>query len=120
MNAIQALNVFWSKFGLVAYDETAVPSDAQLPYLTYEAVNSDFNRPVVGTASLWYYDTSLADISEKTLQISHELGLGGSVIPYDGGTIWIQKGTPFAQRMADPNDMVKRMVLNLQYEYLGD
>lgn len=119
MNKLQALNVFWSGFGLPAYDETAVPDDAQLPYITYEARFDGFNRTIMGSASIWYYGTSLAEVSEKALQISDRLGLGGGVVPYDGGVLWIKKASPFAQRMTDPNDMIKRMVLNLQYEFLG-
>lgn len=119
MNRVQALNVFWSKFGLDAYDETAVPDNAPLPYITYEAVIDSFNNTVMGTASLWYYDTSLADVSEKAMEISSYIGLGGTVISYDDGALWVKKSTPFAQRMADPNDMIKRIVLNIQYEYIG-
>lgn len=119
MNKLQAINVFWSGFGLPAYDETAVPDDAQLPYITYEARFDGFNKTIMGSASIWCYGTSLAEVSEKALQISDSLGLGGGVVPYDGGVLWIKKASPFAQRMTDPNDMIKRMVLNLQYEFLG-
>lgn len=119
MNRLQALNIFWSKFGLMAYDETSVPDDAELPYITYEAVIDSFNRPVMATASIWYYGTSLAEVSEKALEISNFIGLGGELIQYDDGVLWVKKATPFAQRMTDPSDMIKRMVLNLQYEFLG-
>jgi hypothetical protein len=41
-------------------------------------------------------------------------------IKFDGGRLYIAKGNPFAQRMADPNDdMIRRMYLNIQAEFLS-
>lgn len=119
MNNIQALHSFWSSFGLKAYDETSVPDDAQLPYITYEVSDDDFGHTLAQTASLWYRSSSWADITEKEMQIADFIGRGGRMIAYDGGAIWLQKAQPWAQRMSDPSDeMIRRIVLNVQVEFL--
>lgn len=119
MNAIQTLQHFWSGFGLPAYDETTVPDDAQLPYITYEVSKSFFNGPVMQTASLWYYSPSWAAITEKEQEIADFIGRGGRMMNCDEGAFWIMRGTPWAQRMSDPSsDMIRRIVLNIQIEFL--
>ena len=119
MNKIQALHAFWGSFGLKAYDETSVPDDAQLPYITYEAGNDDFDHPMAQTASLWYRSTSWAEITEKEMQIADFIGRGGRMIAYSGGAMWIQKASPWAQRMSEPSDdTIRRIVLNIQLEFL--
>ena len=44
----KALYAFYSGFGLPAYPEDGVPSDAALPYITYTIVQPDF---ICGTVS---------------------------------------------------------------------
>lgn len=120
MNKIQALHAFWGSFGLTAYDETSVPDTAQLPYITYEVSSDDFGHPMASSASLWYRSSSWAEITEKEMQIADFIGRGGRMIKYDGGAIWIQKASPWAQRMSEPSDeMIRRIVLNIQLEYLN-
>ena len=39
--------------------------------------------------------------------------------PFDGGAIWIKKANPFAQRLAEADDdMVRRIVINCEYEFI--
>lgn len=119
MNKLQALHAFWSGFGLKAYDENSVPDDAQLPYLTYEASSDNFNDPIAQTANLWYRSSGWGEITEKEQQISDFITRGGRMINYDGGAIWLQKGSPWAQRLDDPSDdMIRRLILNISIEYL--
>lgn len=119
MDKTQALNYFWSSFGLNAYDEQTVPEDATMPYITYETVTGGFDEQLALTASLWYHSTSWAAITAKMEQIYDEIGRGGITIPYDGGMLWITRGAPFAQRIADPNSAdVRRYYMNIMAEYL--
>ena len=119
MNKIQALHSFWSGFGLKAYDENSVPDDAQLPYITYEAVSDDFGDPIAQTASLWYRSSGWGEITEKEQQISNYITRGGRTVVYNDGAFWIQKATPWAQRLNDPSDdMIRRIILNVTVEYL--
>jgi len=120
MNKMQTLHAFWSSFGLKAYDETSVPDNAQLPYITYEASSDEFGNKIAQTASLWYRSSSWADITEKEEQIAEFIGRGGVMVAYEGGSMWIQKAVPWAQRMDDPSDeMIRRIVLNVTIEFLS-
>jgi len=114
-----ALHNFWSSFGIPAYDETTVPSSATYPRLTYEAGISFFDEGNVLNASLWYYSTSWAEISQKAEEISNVIGDGGVLQPYAGGTAWITRGRPFAQRMSDPEPNLRRIVLTINTEFLS-
>lgn len=123
MDRLQTLHQFWSSFGLKAYDENTVPDNALSAnngkYLTYSVVVSNFDEPVLASASLWYKDTSWAAISQKAQQISDALGEGGSLVAYDNGALWIKRGSPFAQRMSDEDDTIRRIYINVEYEFLS-
>ena len=121
MDKFQALQTFWESFGIPAYDENTVPTgdDAPaFPYITYDAVVSNLGTPVAMNASLWYYGTSWAQITTKMAEIQSAIGRGGKMLRIDDGAIWIVQGTPFAQRMADSNDMIRRIFINITAQYL--
>ena len=121
MDKFQALQSFWESFGIPAYDENTVPTgdDAPaFPYITYDAVVSNLGTPVAMSASIWYYGTSWAQITAKMAEIQSAIGRGGKMLRIDDGAIWIVQGAPFAQRMADSNDMVRRIFINITAEYI--
>lgn len=119
MNSIQALNSFWNSFGLEAYDETKVPDGAQLPYITYGVSKDSFGNTLMQNASLWYRSSSWTAITEKEQEIADFITRGGRTIAYDGGALWIQRSTPWAQRMNDSSDdTIRRIVLSVLIEYL--
>lgn len=118
MDKIQAFNSFWNRF-LKAYDENSVPDNAQLPYITYEIASDDFNNTLPLSASIWYRSTSWEDAVSKEKEIASYIGRGGKMITYDEGALWIRKGSPWAQRLKDDaDDMIRRIILNIQAEYL--
>ena len=118
MTKAAAIYRFWSGFGLTAYEENTVPTDAAFPYVTYQLVTDSFDREVAATASLWYRGESWTAINAKTEEIAQRIGLGGVIIKCDGGRIWIKRGQPFAQNMGDESDdLIKRKYLNLAIEY---
>ena len=119
MTKAAAIFQFWSGFGLTAYEENTVPTDAAFPYVTYQLVTDSFDRDVAATTSLWYRDESWMAINAKTEEISAHIGLGGKIIKCDGGRIWIKRGQPFAQNMGDESDdLIKRKYLNLTFEFM--
>lgn len=120
MNKIQALNQFWQDAsGLQVYDETSVPDDAQLPYLTCEFTSDSFGTELALTASLWYRSASWVAITQKEITISDYIGRGGRMVAYTDGAFWIRKGTPWAQRMSEASDdMIRRIVLNVSIEFI--
>lgn len=119
MNKAAAIHQFWSGFGLTAYEENTVPSDAVFPYITYQLVTDAFDTDVAMTASLWYRGESWVDINAKEREISAYIGIGGVIIKRSDGRIWLKKGTPFAQNMGDESDnLIKRKYLNITAEFL--
>ena len=119
MTKAAAIYQFWSGFGLAAYEENTVPTDAAFPYITYQLVTDNFDREIPLTASLWYRSESWTDINEKTEEVSREISRGGKIIPCDGGAIWFKRGQPFAQNMGDESDnLIKRKYLNIAVEFM--
>lgn len=119
MDKIQAVQGFLKQFGIPAYDSGTIPDDAELPYLTYANLPCDsFGATVPMTISLWYRSTNWADISRKAEEISYGITRGGRMLTFDDGAVWIRKGTPWAQRMSDPDDSIRRIVLNVELEFL--
>lgn len=124
MDKSQALHSFWSSFGLTAYDESTVPTGENapdFPYITYNVVTDSFDTDVASYASLWYKDYSWADITAKADAVSAAIGMGGKLVPFNGGALWIKRGTPFAQRMADDSDdTIRRIYINTTMEYISE
>lgn len=121
MTREKALHQFWSSFGLKAYDEMTVPTgdDAPaLPYITYEVVTDNLNHPVSISGSVWYRSTSWTEVTQKAEQIAEAIGYGHLMIKIDGGYMYLTRGTPFAQRVGDEDDSIRRILLNLTCEYL--
>ena len=119
MTKAAAIYQFWSGFGLTAYEENTVPTDAAFPYVTYQLVTDSFDREVAATASLWYRSESWTAINAKTEEISRYIGGGGRLIDCDGGFIWLKRGSPFAQNMGDESDdLIKRKYINVTVEYM--
>lgn len=120
MDKEQAIHAFWSSFEIPAYDENTVPDNAEMPYITYNVVINNVGGVTLLTASVWYRSTSWAEISTKVDEIGEKLALNGFYSArLDNGIMWLVQGTPFAQRMSDPeDDMIRRYYLNVTAEFL--
>lgn len=121
MDKFQALQSFWSGFGVPAFDENTVPGGEEkpnFPYITYDAAAANLGAPVALSASLWDYGTSWERLSTLLVAIQSVIGRGGQMVPISGGALWIKQGSPFAQRMSDPNDMIRRIFINIEAEYI--
>lgn len=123
MDKEQALHSFWSSFGLTAYDENTVPDNAMTAnngkYLTYNVATAALDEPIPLFANLWYKSASWAGITTKANEISEKIGRGGRLIPFEGGAIYLCRGTPFSQRMADDQDTIRRIYLNIMAEFIS-
>ena len=119
MTKAAAIYQFWNSFGLMAYEENTVPTDAVFPYITYQLVTDSFGREIPLTSSIWYRSESWTGINAKTEEISQKISRGGKIIPCDGGAIWLKRGQPFAQNMGDESDdLIKRKYLNIKAEFM--
>ena len=118
---------FWKSFGLRAFEENSIPTGKHkpdMPYITYEASTGTFNETVPLVASIWTRSPSWERALQITDSIADKITDGGCIQSSDDdtGVIWIKKGFPFVQRMPDEaeDNMVKRIVLNLEVEFISD
>ncbi len=120
MTKAAALHQFFSSFGMTAYTATSVPEDAIFPYLTYELITSAWEGGETGlTVNLWFYTDSEAVPNAKAEELSAALGIGGKVLPCDGGYIWLKRGVPWCQSLRDETSPeIKRRYINITAEYL--
>lgn len=119
MNKAQALHSFWNSFGIPAYDSSTVPEDLSSDfYITYDAATDSLDKPVPLSASIWKKRTfSWDEITQKAEQISDSL-IQVKTIPLDIGYLYITRGQPFAQRMPDEDESIRRIYINIMAEFL--
>ena len=121
MDKMQALHNFWSSFELPAYDENTVPADAGYPRITYEAASDRLDTVVILSASLWYWSLSWEDITLKADEIAEYIeNIYPPAIKIDTGRMFIKRGTPFAQRMSDPDGNLRRILLTINVEFFTE
>lgn len=119
MDKAQALHNFWASFDLPAYDETDVPDDAVMPYITYNVATDSIDSVVPLSASLWYRSTSWAEISRKSEEIARKVSEHGYVISkVENGYLWLVKGQPFSQRVSNNDPDIRQIYINVTAEYL--
>lgn len=133
MNKQQALNAFWSGFGVLAFEENSVPDDeaiqalidageapAKFPYITYQVITDELGHPVFPTASI--YDRSSS--WEKADTLANTIGArikSMNTIRLDNGRMFITKGNPFSQHMDEEGDRaIRRIILNLGIEFFTE
>lgn len=115
-----ALHSFFNSFGIPFYPMSSVPEDAVFPWGTYELTTDTWDGGNVGiTVNLWYYTTDEAPPNAKAREMSDAIGMGGKMIPCDGGAIWVKRGSPWCQSLRDETDQnIKRRYINVTVEYL--
>lgn len=121
MNKETALHSFWNSFGVPAYDETTVPDkkDRTYPYITYNMATDSLGNVVSLHASLWFQSNSWVGITNLKDAIAERItGENFATVKFDDGYIYIVGGTPFAQRVDDEDDTIKRIYINAQAEFL--
>ena len=121
MTKAQALQAFFSSFGVPAFESNFVPSGEHtpdFPYITYDLVTADFGATVYFTGGIWDRTTTLARLNAITDEIARRIGLGGIRLPCDRGHIHLYCGSPWAQTLRDQgevgteDDSVHRKYLN--------
>ena len=118
LDAPQTIQAFLEGFNVPVYDENTVDKDASLPRLTYAYAEGDFENPVSIAVSVWDRSYMWTRVTALQRAIANAIPQGGVLLDYDGGKIWLKRGTPFAQRMSDENDAIRRIYINLEAEFL--
>lgn len=124
MTKTEALHSFWASFGIPAYDEQGVQSGASapnFPYIAYQSVTDSFGNDIALTGNIWYRTSSWTEPNAKVEDISQSIGRSGKIVEYNGGAIWLRRGTPFAQSLGDPSDdRIKRKLLNITATFISE
>ena len=119
MNKAEAMQAFWQSFGMPAYSVETVPQNAKMPYITYELATDSFDTEVLMTASIWFHSYSWEGITTAADMISEQIAkMRPPTIEIDGGRLYITKSQPFAQRLADDDDAIRRILLSINVEYM--
>ena len=128
MNKEQAIDNFWNSFDVPAFDENTVPDAEEFaemgltpyPRITYELHTDSFGSQTLLRASLWDRSPSWATITALKDKIATRLSRGGQMLSFDDGAIWIVRSTPFAQRMGDTDDSIRRILINIEIEFISE
>lgn len=120
MDKWQAQTDFWNSFDVPAYEEHNVPDKAAFPRITYEAATGVFESLISITASIWTRSTSWATADALADRIERYIkGMGCPEIKDGRYRVYIPDGT-YARKMDDPNDdQIKRIVLNVTFEFMS-
>ena len=133
MNKQQAYNYFWNRFGVLAFEENSVPDDeaisamitagiasSKFPYITYQVLIDDISGAVFPTASIWDRSNSWERSDLLANQISSYIQQMNT-IKLDDGRMFITKGSPYAQHMAEEGDpSIRRIILNLGVQFFTE
>ena len=112
-----ALAAWLGGFGMPAYSAQAVPDGTEPPYITFTPVSGawgDGEQAV--TVEIWRRTESEAEANADAESVGRALGLGGVMLPCDGGGLWGRRGAPFWQAADSGEPGVKRRYINLSIE----
>lgn len=122
MDKGQALQSFWSSFGIPAIDEQSAYDSGTLdqlhitmPYITYEVASGNLEANMPLTGNLWYKSTSWAEITKKADQIAAFIGYGGKTYRLDNGYmhVMLPQGQIY-RRGAEETDNIRRIIFNIE------
>ena len=114
-----AQKVYWSSFGLPAYQENTVPDEKRdkYPYLTFQMVNGQLGGTLTASANLYYKSTSWSAIIQEVNQMEKVVD---RQIFVEGGIMKVRKPLAnFAQPASEQADKsIRRMLLTVEIEFL--
>lgn len=110
---------------MTAYSSSEIPENVSMPFLTYELSDGQYGDGDCNiTVNMWFHTDSEAVPNAKVLELSRAIGLGGVILPYDNGAVWLKRGNPWCQSLSgqdneDSKD-IKRRYINISAEYLSE
>ena len=99
-----------------SFIENSVPSGTAYPYITYSLNSEDWFNEGLLQVRIWTKSTSLLQVSDLTDDLEDIIGEGIRVPLPNKGTIYIYKGSPFAQFISDEDITIKTVFINLNYK----
>ena len=120
MNKAQALDAFWNSFNIPAYDENTVPEDPGEKYIAYSVSTGSIEDVINLSAKIWDTNTtSWKFVEEKAAEIAEHIAkMVPPTILIENGRLYICEGRPFSQRISNPDELVRGVLINIQAEFL--
>lgn len=115
-----AIHQWMNGFGIPALPASSVPSDMTFPYMTYELTLGEWLESETNmTVNVWYRTESESEPNAKVREIREAIGMGGVQLRCDGGTLWVKRGSPWAQAVTveGEDEMIKRRYVNINIEF---
>lgn len=106
-----AIYNFASSFGWNAYPEYSVPNNAELPYITYQLQQYNFDEQGMLQMRLWQINESYTEINQKVDMIEQEVRNGKKLFT-ESGIIYLYKGSPWCQYQPADEPNLKIAYLN--------
>lgn len=103
----KALYAFWSQFGVPAYLRDQVPSEAELPYITYDVTTCGLMGAAILEAYNWHRDEAGGNLARTALmdKIAKAIPQGGRVLPAGDGFLHLHRNPAgFQADWQDAND----------------
>lgn len=105
--------------GARAYADGHVPDSATYPFVTFTLPASCWGAaPTAATVDLWTRGEGEAATNARARALSRAIGLGGVLLACDGGGMWLTRGEPWCQAVADEDPAVSRRRINVSVEWM--
>ena len=102
-----------------AYPVTSVPTDATLPYMTYEWVFSSITDGDVPIVVQFWERTDSEKIPNLHAEQFRQFILENDYVTFTDGAIWVKPGNPWCQSLKDEvSPFIKRRYMNVTLEFL--
>lgn len=111
----KALYEFWSRFGVPAFVENAVPEDQELPYITYRLAFPEWRSQMSIYGTVWTDGTSYVPAANIVDAIDTVVGECYQC-PTERGVVMLYKDINFAQNQPQDDINVKAVYISLILE----
>lgn len=102
--------------GLACFVEGDVPEGERMPYATHRIPTGTFGDVSSVEVDVWCERGHAEEADAHALRLREALGLGGAIVPCDGGAVLLRRGTPFSQPV--PDGRAERRYVNVDIEWL--
>ena len=105
--------------GATAYADGHVPDSATYPFVTFTLPASCWGAAATAaTVDRGARGEGEAATNARARALSRAIGLGGVLLACDGGGMWLTRGEPWCQAVADEDPAVSRRRINVSVEWM--
>lgn len=110
LNTAAKLKTFFSGFGIPAYTTDSVPETVELPYITYQLVEPEWNAQASLFCQVWYPKKQLEALLTKADAVAAAIGTCWKT-DMPGGYLVLYPSSPLIQILSD--DYSQRAYISL-------